>query len=210
MSTDKFVIGLGNPGDKYDGTRHNIGFELVDALAQKAGLEWKSERKFHSHVATKIIKIKFDILQDQVLLPANTEFKLFLVKPQTFMNNSGKAVLSLMNFYKFDLTNLMIIHDDVTLDTGKTRIAFDRGAGGQHGIEDTINRLGGRKDFNRLKLGVGPDPGGEERGDYVLERFPEEQIKEIIEPMISSSLDCVLKWLTGHKDLQQVRNLLLE
>ena len=96
--------------------------------------------------------------------------KLIFAKPQSFMNNSGKSIAKIMNFYKLTSKNLLLIHDDVSLDLGKLKLSINRGAGGQHGVEDTIAQIGS-KDFARLKYGVGPDPGGAQRAQYVLSKF---------------------------------------
>jgi PTH1 family peptidyl-tRNA hydrolase len=130
------------------------------------------------------------------------EIEILVCKPLTFMNQSGTAVQALMNYYKIPKENLLVIHDDVSLDTGKIRMAFNRGAGGQHGVEDIINKLGGDKGFHRLKFGVGPDPGGDLRGDYVLKKFPKEEAPEL-KTKISEALNLLKTWLV-EEDAQQV------
>ena len=245
----KLIVGLGNPGAKYEKTRHNIGFELVDDLAFFEGLgenALKKEAKFESLVASyekdfdykinKKVKEKkvemianplsqeeHDALQEKknpehrkeyteqvekvsyekktVTEEKSQSLKVFLLQPQTYMNDSGRAIQKIMNFYKIEPENLLIIHDDVSLDTGKLRFAFDRGAGGQHGIEDTINRLG-CKNFHRLKFGVGPDPGGDRRADYVLSNFPKKEA-ELLEETKSQARHMIKAWLLD-EDYQQL------
>ena len=117
------------------------------------------------------------------------------------MNDSGRAISKIMKFYKIEPKDLLIIHDDVSLETGKLRMAFDRGAGGQHGIEDTINALGS-KAFYRLKFGVGPDPGGDRRADYVLSTFPKKE-KELLEDTKKEARHQITAWLLN-EDPQQL------
>ncbi len=168
---------------KYDGTRHNIGFVLLDALAKKHQLNFKAEKKFKAEIA---------LTKD-----------LILAKPTTFMNHSGDALIKLMQFYKIPLENILIIHDDVSMETGKLRMAFNRGAGGQHGVEDIILKLGDTKAFHRLKFGVGPDPGGDLRAAYVLSKFPETQ-KELLEKTLGDAITAVDKWLQERDTVKQI------
>lgn len=197
----KLIVALGNPGAKYDGTRHNIGFAVLDAFAKKYSCNLKQEKKFIAEIAiqeieihyTKTKKIKVDGEKKVIEEKFSKELKVILVKPQTFMNKSGDAVLKTLSFYKIPLENMMVLHDDVAMDTGKLRLAFDRGAGGQHGIEDIIEKLGNKK-FHRIKIGVGPDPGGDIRGDYVLSKFPKAQ-SETISQMIDEAMIMLENWL---------------
>lgn len=147
--------------------------------------------------ATKIIYKKETKSEDK-----SAQFKLLLAKPHTYMNGSGRAIVKIMRFYKIKLENLLIVQDDVTIDTGKLRLAFNRGAGGQHGIEDTIEKLGGNKAFHRLKFGVGPDPGGDTRSNYVLSTFPKAQA-ELLEETKNQALLILKAWLVD-EDYQQL------
>ncbi|MDD9898826.1 MAG: aminoacyl-tRNA hydrolase [Candidatus Melainabacteria bacterium] len=210
----KLIVGLGNPGKDYKNTRHNIGFEVLDLIAFKSGLEFKKESKFEAELASASLSVNYKIKtkekneEGEVLdcfADAHNDLKLILVKPTTYMNNSGRAVQKLAKFYKIPAENILVVQDDVTLDAGKLRMAFDRGAGGQHGIEDIIACLGGTKKFHRIKLGVGPDPGGDRRSDYVLATFPKKE-KDIVEQMIYESYELALKWLTEH-DPQQIKSI---
>ncbi len=172
----KLIIGLGNPGAKYKASRHNIGFEVVEYLLLAEGVSARKETKFEAEL----------MLIGQVVY----------AKPTTYMNNSGRAVQKIMQFYKINSEDLLVVHDDVSIDLGKLRFSYDRGAGGQHGVEDIIEKFGGAKNFHRLRIGVGPDPGGDIRGDYVLERFPADQA-EIVSRVISKSSSLVKDWLLG-------------
>jgi PTH1 family peptidyl-tRNA hydrolase len=110
------------------------------------------------------------------------------------MNLSGTAVNAILRYFKIDLKELMIIHDDVSLPLGKIRLQKAGGAGGQHGVESIIQSLGGANGFDRLKIGVGPDPGGERRGDYVLAKIPKAD-QEIFARVIETSCDAVILWM---------------
>ncbi len=147
------IVGLGNPGKKYEKTRHNIGFRVIDELAKK------KTRNF------------------------------IIAKPQTFMNNSGKAVKGLVNFYKIKPENLWIIHDDIDLPMGKIRIAKSRGSAGHKGVESIIKELK-TKDFNRLRIGIQPKTGKPKAVDkFVLQNFTKEEekiIKGVVEETIQA------------------------
>lgn len=175
----KLIIGLGNPGAKYETTRHNIGFKILDALAAKYAVKFKKETKFRAEVA---------------IYSTEAGTKLILAKPLTFMNESGDAVSRLMKFYKIPPEQVLVVQDDVSMDTAKLRLAVNRGAGGQHGIEDIMLKLGGLKSFHRIKFGVGPDPGGDMRADYVLSDFPKAQT-EILNTAIKETLSMIETWV---------------
>lgn len=226
----KLIIGLGNPGDRYNWTRHNIGFEVVDALADFAGIDLKKEKQFSALIGSGKITINYKKHQkvkipltlenqpetesitgspNKIIYQKKTisqdfsqEVEIILAKPQTFMNQSGTAVQAIKNFFKIASEDILVIHDDVALDTAKLRMAFNRGAGGQHGVEDIIQKLGGDKNFHRLKFGVGPDPGGDLRGDYVLKKFSPEQL-DSVKLAIKQSMSLILAWLIS-EDYQQV------
>lgn len=208
----KFIVGLGNPGSKYQETRHNVGFIVLDILAKKLGITLKEEKKLHSLIGGKAIELNYATLKTIKDKALNTKtkleekqtlkLKLYLVKPTTYMNESGSAIQAISNFYKIKAENILIIHDDVSLKTGELKLSFNRGAGGQHGIEDTINKLG-TKAFHRLRFGVGPDPGGDSRADYVLSKFPKSQ-KNLIEESLNSAAELALRHLTM-ADLQTIR-----
>jgi PTH1 family peptidyl-tRNA hydrolase len=164
----KIIVGLGNPGPRYEMTRHNVGFRVVHALGTSYGGEFKTEKKFQA----EICKVPIEG-QDVVL-----------VKPLTMMNLSGHAFIAVKNWYKVPLESFLVVHDDVSIALGRLRLQRQGGAGGQHGVESIIEQLGGEKGFDRLKFGVGPDPGGALRADYVLGTFPVAQ-----EDLLENSLD---------------------
>lgn len=227
----KLIIGLGNPGKDYNNTRHNIGFAVLDGFAFKQGLSFKKEKKFEAEVVMGDFIVEYSlktksnkntdvnslpeklpdarISSDERNAAAGTlqvGCKLILAKPITFMNNSGRAVTKLAQFYKIATEDILVIHDDVSMDTGKLRMAFERGAGGQHGVEDIIANVG--KKFHRLKLGVGPDPGGEIRADYVLSSFPKKE-KKLVDTMTQEAIELIIKWLSELEDIQQIETIRL-
>ncbi len=182
----KLIVGLGNPGTKYDGTRHNIGFAAIDYLLSEHGLKLRKESKFEANCISAEAAVFSEGLED----------KLVFACPNTYMNHSGTAVQKLMQFYKITKQDLLVVHDDVSIDLGKLRVSHDRGAGGQHGVEDIIEKFGGAKDFYRLRIGVGPDPGGDIRGDYVLGRFPAES-SERVSAVLTKSASIIVDWISG-------------
>ena len=176
------IIGLGNHGAKYEGTRHNAGFEVLDKLCGKenfCGSPFAVNKRLYSEMS------RANLFADDV----------WLAKPVTYMNDSGKAALAITKFYKIDLADLLIIHDDVSLPLGKIRIQKQGGAGGQHGVESIIEYLGGNKGFNRLKIGIGPDPGGDTRADYVLNKFSAKE-RKIVDAVVSEAAEACFSWLT--------------
>jgi len=153
------IVGLGNPGPKYALTRHNIGFLALDYFRESLApaVRWQDEHK------AETLKIK---IEDQTVLFA---------KPQTFMNKSGESVVALMNFYKIQQDQMIVVHDDIDQAFGGLRLQKNRGHGGHNGIR-SISELLGSQDYIRLKLGVGRPPHPEmEVADYVLGKFSNEE-----------------------------------
>jgi len=153
----KIIVGLGNPGKPYEHTRHNIGFDVIDALAKK----WDaplSTSKFNGMYAT-------------VHRP---EGKVLLVKPLTYMNLSGECVRPLMDYFDIDVKDLIVIYDDLDLETGKLRLRQKGSAGGHNGIKSLIQHLG-TQEFNRIRIGVSRPPAGMKVADYVLSKFSKEE-----------------------------------
>ncbi|MEG2020836.1 MAG: aminoacyl-tRNA hydrolase [Oscillospiraceae bacterium] len=158
---DYIIVGLGNPGKKYEGTRHNIGFCAIDYCAEK----WN----------VKINKVKFDALYGTGTIGGK---KLLLLKPQTFMNLSGEAVHKASDFYKLTSAELIVLFDDISLAPGRIRIRRTGSAGGHNGIKSIIQHMG--QDFMRVKIGVGEKPTPEfDLADWVLSRFTTGESKEI-------------------------------
>ena len=135
------IVGLGNPGKKYQRTRHNLGFMVVDKLQQDWGfLQWKNKKKFNAEIS----ETSEGILRGQ---------KITLAKPQTFMNQSGKTVKKLVTGYRLQVTGIWVIHDDLDLPLGKIKITKNRGAAGHKGVQSIINEIGS-KNFVRFRLGI--------------------------------------------------------
>ena len=152
------IVGLGNPGEKYDNTRHNCGFLTIDALAKKHNLDFQ-ESKQKALVAKGVI---------------NGE-KVILAKPLTFMNLSGESVRALTDYYKVDYeSEVIIVYDDISLPVGNLRIRKKGSAGGHNGIKSIISHLGS-DNFIRIKVGVGEKPKGYDLADYVLGHFSSEE-----------------------------------
>jgi len=151
------IVGLGNPGREYQGSRHNVGFFVLDTLAEK--------------LETSFRNVKMNALMTAVRY--NDE-RLILIKPQTFMNLSGGPVGSFVRFYKLPLENVMVVYDDVDLPFETLRLRPDGGDAGQRGVRSIIERLG-TKSFPRLRVGIGRPPGRMEVSNYVLQRFSASQ-----------------------------------
>jgi len=155
------LVGLGNPGREYRETRHNVGFMVIDRLAQETGISL-------SRVQQKAI----------IGLGNLGERKVLLAKPQTFMNLSGESVAGLVRFYKIPLDQLIVVHDDLDLPYGTLRIRPDGGSAGQKGMQSIISRLGTQQ-FARLRFGIGRPPGSKQGASYVLHGFSPEEKKEL-------------------------------
>lgn len=151
------IVGLGNPGRKYEKTRHNIGFDTVDVIADRYGISIR-EKKYKALVGTGVIE----------------GTKVLLAKPQTYMNLSGESVAEIVNFYKLDPeSEMLVIFDDISLAPGNLRVRKKGSAGGHNGIKSIIAYLQ-TQNFMRIKIGVGEKPKGWDLADYVLGRFTAE------------------------------------
>ena len=151
------IAGLGNPGEKYDNTRHNAGFLTIDALASKYNIDVRE--KAHKALIGK------GVIEGQ---------KVILAKPQTYMNVSGESIRALVDYYKIAQEELIIIFDDISLEPGQLRIRKKGSAGGHNGIKSIIAHLG-TQEFTRIKVGVGEKPPKMDLADYVLGHFPKEE-----------------------------------
>ena len=163
------MIGLGNPGSKYEFTRHNIGFRIIDSLARDMGIEFNKVKSYYSLISRGMIN----------------NYKVMLVKPQTFMNLSGRAVNRVVSYYKIPLQDLLIVYDDLNLELGQVRIRKKGSSGGHKGIESIMQYLNS-EDIPRLRIGVG-NPSLNYNFDcvsYVLSNFnndEEDKIEEVIQ-----------------------------
>ncbi|HJC06175.1 MAG TPA: aminoacyl-tRNA hydrolase [Candidatus Enterocloster excrementipullorum] len=153
------IAGLGNPTREYEKTRHNVGFDTIDVLADR--------------INTDVAERKFKGLYGKGMLGGE---KVILLKPQTFMNLSGESVRAAADFYKIPPDHIIVIYDDISLDVGHLRIRTKGSAGGHNGIKNIIAHLG-TQEFPRIKIGVGGKPPRMDLADYVLSRFPAEERK---------------------------------
>lgn len=184
----KMIIGLGNPGDKYVNTRHNIGFMLVDRLASEAGVNLSEDKIFKAEVGTTFWQGE----------------KIFLVKPTTFMNKSGEAVHALLTYFGLDLSNILIIYDDLDMAVGKIRFRQKGSAGGHNGIRSIIKHLG-TQDFDRIKIGIGRPREGVPVHHHVLTRFEADDAIEIEKALdrVQSAVHFYLETRDFEKTMQQ-------
>lgn len=173
----RLVVGLGNPGRKYQGTRHNVGFEVLAALARK--------------YATGPVRGKFEGEVSEVI---QGDCRALLLCPLTYMNRSGASVRAAYDFYKLQLPQLLVVCDDFNLPLGKLRFRAAGSAGGQKGLADIIQRLGS-DEFARLRIGIGAPPADWDPVDYVLSRFRDDE-RELMEASIQQAVRGVSDWMT--------------
>ena len=180
------IVGLGNPGKKYENTRHNAGYMAIDAIAAKYGIAVK-EKKHKALCGTGVIEGQ----------------KVLLIKPETYMNLSGESVADVLNFYKLDPEeDLLVIFDDISLAPGNIRIRKKGSAGGHNGIKSIIAHTG-TQNFMRIKIGVGEKPSGWDLADYVLGHFSEEDQKKLATVMPDVIQAAVL---IGQGDIDKAMN----
>ncbi|HEY6563724.1 MAG TPA: aminoacyl-tRNA hydrolase [Pirellulaceae bacterium] len=171
----KLVVGLGNPGRKYEGTRHNVGFEVLRELASRQGVT--PREKFHG---------------DWLETSWGTE-RVGLLMPRTYMNVSGKSVHAAVEFFRVELAELLVVSDDFHLDLGRLRIRRTGSAGGQKGLADIIRQLG-TDQFARLRIGSGSPPATWDPADFVLSRFTEHE-RPSMQASIQAAADAVVVWI---------------
>ena len=157
----KLIAGLGNPGDRYSSTRHNIGFMVIDALGSRHGIRVNNNKK-KSLTGSGII----------------AEKKVIMAKPQTFMNLTGEALGPLFSFLDIEVTDVIVVHDDLDLDFGRIKIKSGGGHGGHNGIRSIISHFGD-KNFVRVRVGIGKPPKGWDISRYVLNPFSAEEKKDL-------------------------------
>ena len=160
---DYVIVGLGNPGDCYEYTRHNIGFKFIDYLQAQTDTNRGCKRKLHYSLVDKCV------LNNNVV---------YMVKPQTYMNNSGMAVQDILRYYKLKHAKLIVLHDDITLPVGCFKLKFGGSAGGHNGIKSIIEHIG-TNEFIHVKIGVGKKPEGWELSSHVLSKFPNDEYELI-------------------------------
>jgi len=176
------IVGLGNPGKQYTHTRHNVGFDTIDILADKYRISINDKK--HKALYGK------GTIENQ---------KVILVKPQTFMNLSGESVRAFIDYYKVDeQEELIIIYDDISLEPGQLRLRVKGSAGGHNGIKSIIRHLGGQV-FKRVKVGIGEKPRCYDLADYVLSRFSKAE-RELVDDSLERAANAVVKMITGNME----------
>ena len=176
----KLIVGLGNPGREYKNTRHNMGYMLIDKIADEKGLSFDKEK----------FKAKY-------LEYIYNDEKILFIKPLSFMNLSGGVIKKYVDFYKIDLKDILIIHDDLDMSFGRIKIVNDSSSGGHNGIKDIENNLGS-KNYTRLKIGISNDKTINTK-DYVLSKFSNEELKQL-DGIFSNLIDVVDDFCTYKLD----------
>jgi PTH1 family peptidyl-tRNA hydrolase len=183
----KIVVGLRNPGSDYEGTRHNVGVEVLAELANRQGARFKSKSM---RIRSEIAEIRVD------------GEKVVLAAPLSFMNESGGPVSATLRYLKAELADLLVIHDDIDLDFGRLRLQVGGGSGGHNGIRSLEKSLGTRE-FQRLKVGVGRPPGRQDPADFVLRRFSSQERPEV-DLIVVDAADVVERWITDPARAQEM------
>ncbi|WDV45556.1 aminoacyl-tRNA hydrolase [Clostridiaceae bacterium M8S5] len=175
------VIGLGNPGSKYSDTKHNVGFNTIDCIAQK--------------YSVKLNKIKFKSVYGETNIEGN---KVILVKPQTYMNNSGISVMELLKYTNIPVQNLIVIYDDIDIDLGTIRIRKKGSAGSHNGMKSIIYHIK-NDDFPRIRIGIGRPNQGQDLAYFVLNKFNKEE-REKIDEIVEIASDSVIEIIKNNVD----------
>ena len=175
----KLIVGLGNPGPKYEGTRHNVGFAAVDLLATRHGVSWETAPRGIEALVGRCRSTSLTAGRDDVVL----------AKPLTFMNLSGAAVVGLLQFYKIDVADMIVVVDEVQLETGRIRVRPDGSAGGHNGLKSIVASLGTMA-FPRLRIGVGRGDSRRDLADHVLARFDPAE-RDVVEESVARAADAI-------------------
>lgn len=175
------IIGLGNPEPEYSNTRHNMGFDVINKLAKENDISL-NRTKFNAIYGTGIIEGE----------------KVILIKPQTFMNNSGDSVIEFVNFYKEPLENVIVIYDDMDTDIGTIRIRAKGGPGSHNGMKSMVSSLNS-ENFSRIRVGIGRPSGEYDRIDYVIGQIDEEE-KKILEQGQNEAVEAIKYWIKNGID----------
>ncbi len=175
VSEEAYLIaGLGNPGSKYDGTRHNVGFRIVDALAARCGDSLTTD--------------KWDALYCRITVAGK---RIYILKPQSFMNRSGTPIVRFSKFFKIPEDHLLVIHDDLDMPPGRIKLTATGGHGGHNGIRSAIQCLG-TKDFHRLKIGIGRPGQNNIHADIPVERFVLSSLSDGEQKLLDKRIDSIL------------------
>ena len=179
------ICGLRNPGAQHQGTRHNVGFEVVGALAHR----------HQQNLKRGPLRVRAEVAR--VAVP-----EMLLMTPLTFMNDSGRAVRAVLSYYKVEASQLLVVHDDIDLEFGRLRLQIGGGSGGNNGIRSIEAHLGHR-DFARLKVGVGRPPGSRQAANHVLRSFSKSE-REEVDLLVQDAADVVERWLTNPARAQEL------
>ncbi|MCL2199870.1 MAG: aminoacyl-tRNA hydrolase [Defluviitaleaceae bacterium] len=174
----KIIVGLGNPGGEYKGTRHNVGYEMINKLSYDFNITLKKDKTFRAEIGEGRISGQ----------------KIMLVKPTTYMNLSGEAVRAITHYYKLPPWEIIVVYDDVSLPVGAVRVREKGGANGQKGMLNIISQLG-TEEFIRVKIGIGEKPPNWKLADYVLSRFLKEEFEDMIKgiTLAGDAVEMILK-----------------
>ena len=181
----RLIIGLGNPGDRYFETKHNVGFMLIDKIAKRENVTFTHDKIFQADIATTFIDGE----------------KIFLVKPTTFMNESGKAVHALMTYYGLDEKDILVAYDDLDMAVGKIRFRQKGSAGGHNGIKSIVKYIG-TQEFDRIKIGIGRPKGKRSVVNHVLSGFDAEDRIEI--DLALDKLDSAVNFYLEEDDFEAI------
>ena len=188
----QLIVGLGNPGQQYEQTRHNAGASFISILSQQYASDLKLEERFFGFIA----RVKVDIQDVRLLIP------------NTYMNLSGKSIAAFTKFYQINPENILIVHDDIDLPPGISKYKIGGGHGGHNGLKDTIRALGNNSNFARLRIGVGRPSESDEVVNFVLKKAPQNEQRLIHQSIISCintiPLAVMGKWNEAMKDLHTV------
>ena len=184
------VVGLRNPGRKYEGTRHNVGAEVLDVLSERWNTPFKGGP---ARVSAEIAVHRFG------------DRRIVMVKPFTFMNESGRVVVSALRYYKADVDDLLVIHDDIDLPFGRLRLHSGRGTGGHNGIKSVVATMSS-KEFWRLKVGVGRPPGRMDPADFVLRPFAKTE-REEVDFLVRDAADVIEKFFEDSEAAVEMASL---
>ncbi len=171
------IVGIGNPGQQYANTRHNLGFMVLDELASQEAISFEKESGLESYLGRAQM----------------AGGKLFLLKPQTFVNNSGLAVAKFLKHHVLDLSQILVVFDDVSLPFGHLRVKAEGGSGGHNGMKSLIQALGSQE-FPRLRMGIGSPARPEQMVDYVLGEFDASQKKDLA-LFVQEGAECCRRWV---------------
>lgn len=191
MSRTSLIVGLGNPGTKYEATRHNAGFWFMDLLARDMGSDFRLEAKFHGEICRVAIAGR----------------DVWMLKPNTFMNRSGQAVRAIAQFYQIEITDILVAHDELDVPAGALRVKQGGGHAGHNGLRDIIDQFG-TNEFMRLRIGIGrPDTKGDVT-NYVL-GAPSKLDRDAIHAAIKEAVICTPQLIGGdiHKAMQHLHSL---